>query len=246
MENILFFNPDIRQLAENITIGPQSAVQDLIDDFNDIYINNGYLGAQCKPLGITKKFYWKPGAYDTIKNVIYHQGEMHKKAASLWKVIDRIRVNGSWRLRELSTKINDIEGILLDFRQKGIIMQDNTDEAVEAWEIIKHHFTKQFQDSNNAFTIYVEDEFNDDVLSDYYLNIVYEYDDVIINYRHHGNPDTLAEILVPGEGHLTVKIPLSILVLVRLRSLLRLSIRAWVLAKPTLLLPIFKTLLFCV
>ena len=46
----------------------------------------------------------------------------------------------------------------------------------------------------------------------YYINVVYKYDDITINYRHHNSPDTIAEIFVPGEGHITVKIPVSKLI----------------------------------
>ena len=40
MENLLFCNPNIRELVENVNIGPQSEVKELIDDFNDRYIVN--------------------------------------------------------------------------------------------------------------------------------------------------------------------------------------------------------------
>ena len=75
MENILSANINIRELAEAVTIGPQSEVQDLIDDFNSSYVRRAgdvrwyNLQAPTKSLGITRKFYWKPGAYDTIKDI---------------------------------------------------------------------------------------------------------------------------------------------------------------------------------
>ena len=217
MENILFYSPDIRQLVHNVNIGPQAEVTELINEFNTSYIireshhNRSYhLQTGGKELAITKKFYWKPGSYDIIKDVIWHQSEMHKKAASLFKVVDRTKVNGHWRLRAILNQIGAIEKILYDFRNRGIIQQDNTDDAVEAWNILRNHLIEQFQACNGVFTIYVEDDYDErETLKDYFINVVYEYNDVKINYRHHENPNTLAEILLPGEGHITVKMSLT-------------------------------------
>ena len=67
MENIMFFTPDIATLMQNVYLGPQARVKELIDDFN--YTYRIYMK---KPLDVTKKFYWKPGAYDNIKEIIWH------------------------------------------------------------------------------------------------------------------------------------------------------------------------------
>ena len=222
MENILFYTPDIRQLVQNINIGPQAQVMELIEMFNTNYIqrpnhiNRPYhLQAPTKPLGITKKFYWKPGAYDTIKDIMWYQSEMHKKANSLSKVVSRAKDGGNRRYRTILNNIQDIEEILVDFRQRGLVQQDNTDDAVEAWEIIKNHFISQFQACNGKFTVYIDESMIADsngdlsILNDYHINVVYEYDDVTINYRHFENPESMASIFLPGEGHITVKMSLS-------------------------------------
>ena len=41
------------------------------------------------------------------------------------------------------------------------------------------------------------------------INVVYEYNDVKINYRHADMQESLAEIFLPGEGHVTVKMSLT-------------------------------------
>ena len=213
MENIMFFTPDIATLMQNVYLGPQARVKELIDDFN--YTYRIYMK---KPLDVTKKFYWKPGAYDTIKDILWYQSEMHKKAASLSKVISRAKDATNWRYRNILNDIKSIEDMLIRFRQDGLVQQDNTDDAVEAWELLKHHFIEQFQACNGRFTIYVDESMTADhngdlsVLTDYMINIVYEYNDITINYKHAESEESLAGIFLPGEGHLTVKMSLTRLI----------------------------------
>ena len=87
-EDTMEFNiePDIRGLLENIQLGPQARVLELIEKFNEDFVVNPsgnvrrhyYLQTGGKKLGITKKFYWKPGAYDIIKEIIWYQQELIK------------------------------------------------------------------------------------------------------------------------------------------------------------------------
>ena len=204
MENIMFFTPDIATLMQNVYLGPQARVKELIDDFN--YTYRIYMK---KPLDVTKKFYWKPGAYDNIKEIIWHLSDLHRKANSLTKVVQRSR-DANYRLRNVVRSIEVIEIILFDFRRRGLMQQDNTDDAIEAWNIIKNHLMSQIGNSNN-FNIYVEPIVIDDELQDYHINVIYKYKDVVMNYKH-TEGDTIANIEIPGEGHLTVKIPVSRLI----------------------------------
>lgn len=211
--NLFELNPDLRTLIENIQLGPQAEVLELIEAFNARYVQGenhtvrSYnLHAPTKPLGITKKFYWKPGAYDTIKDILWHQGEMHKKAASLGKVVQRVKDNANWRLRNISTELANIEEILTRFRQQGLIMQDNTDDVIESWEIIKAHLYQQYELSDGAFGLKLEEVVVDDVIVNYYLDVIYMYSDIKINYRHFDNPDSIAEINLPGQGHITIRL----------------------------------------
>tara|TARA_R100001530_G_scaffold16333_1_gene14395 strand:+ start:236 stop:1468 length:1233 start_codon:yes stop_codon:yes gene_type:complete len=209
MQNILFFNPDIKELAENLTIGPQADILELIEDFNNKYIGDSdYYQAPAKKLGITKKFYWKPGAYDTIKAVINRLQCFNMKANGLWKVVDRVRHDGAWRMRELSTKLSSIETQLYGFRNEGMVMQDNTDDAIEAWNLLKNHLIEQYNNSGN-FTIYVEESVNTIGCTDYLINIVYKYQDFNISYKHFESPKELASIFCPGTAEIRVKLYLS-------------------------------------
>ena len=103
MENIMFFTPDIATLIQSVHLVPQARVKELIDDFN--YTYRIYMK---KPLDVTKKFYWKPGAYDNIKEIIWHLSDLHRKANSLTKVVERSR-DANYRLRNVVRSIEVIE-----------------------------------------------------------------------------------------------------------------------------------------
>lgn len=212
-QNLFELNPDLRTLIENIQLGPQAEVLELIDTFNTRYVQGENhivrhynLHAPTKPLGITKKFYWKPGAYDTIKDILWYQGEMHKKAASLGKVVQRVKDNSNWRLRNIKNELTSIEDILTRFRQQGLIMQDNTDDVIESWEIIKAHLYQQYELSDGAFGLRLEEVVVNEVIVNYHLDVIYNYSDIKINYRHFDNPDSIAEITLPGQGHVTIRL----------------------------------------
>mgnify|MGYP003645291483 FL=1 len=218
-EDTMEFNiePDIRGLLENIQLGPQARVLELIEKFNEDFVINPsgslrrhyYLQTGGKKLGITKKFYWKPGAYDIIKEVLWYQQELHKKANSLTKVIKRSKDGSNYRLRNVTNQIESIENILIGFRQNGQIMQDNTDDVVEGWEILKNHLYSQAESGIFSMTLETVYDHDDEMIIDYHIVIKYTYTDVRVNYRHAGGFDNLAEILIPGNGHLTVVLSLS-------------------------------------
>ena len=209
-----FDEPDIATMIQNCCLGPQAEVQELIDDFNTSYLcntNNSTLLANAKELAITKKFYWKPGAYDTIKEVIRKQGQLHKKANSLSKVIDRF-LDSRWRYCNIHRSIQAIEQTLSTFRQNGTIMQDNTDDVVEAWQFIKNHLISQVEKTNDMsirLIPVINTYDNRSEIIDYTINISYYYSDVRIKYKHSNSSEEIANITLPGYGHLTMKIKLS-------------------------------------
>ena len=145
--NINDFKPDIETLNQNIHLGPQADILERIEEFNEKHI--GYtrsrynLRTNTKKLGITKKYYWKPGAYDSIRECIITYNELNKKSNSISKFINRARENSPYRLWELYNDIADIESILMSYRIRGMVMQDNTEDIIKAWDFIKEHLIKQ-------------------------------------------------------------------------------------------------------
>ena len=90
MENLLFADVNIRELVENVHIGPQAEVLEEIQRFNTRYLTNSFYRQlqDHKRLSVTKKFYWKPGAYDTIKAIINNLQRFDQKSNSLERVVE--------------------------------------------------------------------------------------------------------------------------------------------------------------
>ena len=68
------YNPDIEELVDVLFIGPQGEVLRKLEEFNNLY--NNLSGdrydrnpVKIKPLAITKKWTWKPGCYDSMKQM---------------------------------------------------------------------------------------------------------------------------------------------------------------------------------
>ena len=210
MESIVLYEPNIRQLAQNIHIGPQAALFEALEEFNNKYIANEdnhynrFLAKGVKPLRLTKKFYWKPVAYETIKAIISASQCFGMKANSLSKVLERVRNDGVWRMRNIDAEIAIIENLIHGFRRNGIVQQNNTNDAVEAYEIIKNHFIDQLSIAHQDFkigsySIFIEPEMNDNQLEDYYIWVIYYYKDPVIKYNHANTTEGIADIELPGE-----------------------------------------------
>jgi hypothetical protein len=197
MENLLFYNLDIKEVVERVQIGPQARVLELIEDFN-----HQYFGLMTKKLGVTKKFYWKPGAYDTVKEIICALQWFDRKAQTLSKVVQRVRTESTYRIRELHQRVISIEQLLNEFKADGAIMQDNTDDAVEAWELLKNHLTDQLSNLNNVDMRVEETD------TDYFLWITYMWTDFNISYKHAEGHD-IQDIFCPGNLDIGIKMSIT-------------------------------------
>ena len=220
MESILFYDANIKELAEKLSLGPQAEVLELLEIFNNKYISNSndiyslrrQARMETKPLSITKKFTWKPGAYDTIKAIINGSLCFNMRAQSLGKIIDRVRSEGNWRMRNLDTDVSEIENILFRLRSEGIIMQDNADDAILAYEILKNHFIEQYQNSNGSFDIRIEEvKDHNDELIDYNVWVNYSYYEPAISYKHAGGPE-IAKVIFRGDVFIRIKYSLTRLI----------------------------------
>lgn len=209
--NINEFTPDIKTLNENIHMGPQANVLELIEDFNNRYIGSNFNRynptTDTKQLGITKKFYWKPGAYNTIRDIIHTHNELSKKSNSLSNYIERARNNAPYRMRTLLNDIRAIETELFIFRRRGLIMQDNSDDIIEAWEFIKNHLIAQQENGDFIIEAYETNDPNTGELTDYHIVVRYSYFNPTMKF--HMDDDAIADIEIPGEYHMMIKMPLS-------------------------------------
>ena len=66
MTNFSGYDVDARSMMEDLYIGPQAEVLELIDVFNNDYARP----RDVLSIGITNKFRWKPGTYDKVKTML--------------------------------------------------------------------------------------------------------------------------------------------------------------------------------
>ena len=86
--NFSRYSVDVRQVMEDLYIGPQAEVIELLDNFNNNYTN----GQDDLRIGITPKFRWRPGSYDKVKTICEQQWlEWHKRPAGMASIFDRRR-----------------------------------------------------------------------------------------------------------------------------------------------------------
>tara|TARA_R100001594_G_scaffold1363_2_gene5903 strand:+ start:1145 stop:2425 length:1281 start_codon:yes stop_codon:yes gene_type:complete len=214
--NLSEYEIDIRNLMDNVYMGPQAEVLEEIDEFNEIYIGSRWDQANTKKLGITKKFYWRPGAYDTIRAIIAKKLELEKKACSLSKVVERAREYGNWRMRELWTNVERMESKLFSLRARGTVAQDNTNALIEYWNLIKNKIVEQQElcsnigGLNDRIEFDIESIYNEfEELLDYKIHVSYIYDELKIHYRDQGSQDDITEINCPGQVGIRISIKLT-------------------------------------
>ena len=117
----------IKEVAEELLLGPQEDILSDIQRFNEIYDTN---------LGITKQFRWKPGTYEKYKKSLNKFQSFEKRANSLQRIHYRME-DVRYRLGRMKTSIVDIESKLFGLRNDGQVFQDNTDSLENALAVIK-------------------------------------------------------------------------------------------------------------
>ena len=124
-ENLIPINQvnfNIDAIAEKLFIGPQGRLVEKIQTFNNKYGNF----SDGEIVKITKKFAFKPGTYDRIKeahgkNILKY----HMKPSSMWSLKDRI-TKFSYLDRHFWQEAIDIHNTMLNFRHDDILWQENT------------------------------------------------------------------------------------------------------------------------
>ena len=203
MTNLEDINLDIEAMANNIYIGPQAQILERLETFN-----RRYSRYNIKPIGITNKFYWKPGTYPILKELINKVQFLDKKCSSAVNLFDKM-ANRAWNLRNLKQDIAGIESLLFSRRRENVVFRNNTEDIKETWLIIKQHILNQLDNATN---------FNNDVVNvtitesnmfehDYLLNITFELSNYNIKYQDHG--EDIAEIEYPATNKIIFEIKLS-------------------------------------
>ena len=179
------FEPDIKELTDNIYIGPQAEILELIRSFNQRYT----LFYGLKEIGVTNKFYWKPGTYPAVKELIVKMLQIDKKSNGISNLLYRME-NRNWNVSGLKREITLIEDKLLERRRNNMVFQNNIEEIKESWELIRHQLLKELEhdEFNNEVTVHMVSEH-----SDYFIMIDVQLENYSIQYQDHGVDIALIE-----------------------------------------------------
>ena len=139
------FNPNIRELAENILLGPQAEVIEKIDAYNSTYLHRY---PEIKPLKCTKTFRWSPGAFDSVCAMVEKNLLQWNKRGNVSKIFDR-RDNNSWNWNRMRDNVNEIDTMMSNLRREGITFQDNTDILQEKFSLLQDLVVSQLTRFNN-------------------------------------------------------------------------------------------------
>ena len=145
------FSPDFEKVSEDIKMGPQREVLQLIEDFNYTYTQRSWMYGNRSQLdilpkiGCTKTFRWKPGSQETIKKVLKDRvWQLHKKG-SMHTMFNRIQHHHFERVRSKVLKINDKLELL---RLTNDEWFDNTDFIKSTYEQLIINLDKEINTTN--------------------------------------------------------------------------------------------------
>tara|TARA_R100000808_G_C2155101_1_gene166867 strand:- start:10677 stop:12602 length:1926 start_codon:yes stop_codon:yes gene_type:complete len=115
---------NVNEVAESCLIGPQGELITLIQNFNSNHAY--YMDENDAPIGATKKFFWKRGSYDTIKNVYNKKCLQFSMKNNGIGIMKRRIDNNQWQARRFWSTLTEIENKMLEFRRQGLSWMDNT------------------------------------------------------------------------------------------------------------------------
>ena len=179
----------IREFIENvdttnIPIGPQADLLELLEEVNGMLPS--YL---VKELGVTKKFNWKRGTYQKIKEIRDHLLGLDKPYKNVQEIFDKPQRNRrGYYIHRFERTVKNIDRMLMNKRWNGAVWLEDDDEindikqkaiekAVKLFEeydsyvnmIINKNIRYHIYDDRNGIS---EAEYIDNI-----LNELYQFDD---------------------------------------------------------------------
>jgi len=113
---------DINEMAERVFIGPQGVLMEKVEQFNRRWGR----GLTEDLIRITKKFAFKPGTYDKIKQAhSFHILKYRMKPSGMYSLKRRID-ESAWMARDFWNQAIDIDTIMANNRNNNIRWQENT------------------------------------------------------------------------------------------------------------------------
>jgi hypothetical protein len=160
------WKPDIQAIADNIRLGPQRDILNLVDDINRRYIcttwisgNRSYLRDDAiKPIGVTPKFRFKAGYRQSIVDTLVNRFHQYGKPGSLETLFSR-NYNTKYSREAFQELVLQLNTKMKDYRASGLQWQDNSEVLTEAINIMMNKINEQKEqieninaDENNNFT----------------------------------------------------------------------------------------------
>ena len=206
------WSPDTTALAEELLIGPQAEVLQLVDGFNERYTTN---------IGITKTFRWSPGFTKERSKLItescYHMDRGGKNST----FFNRFE-NNKWRFSNIRSSLTRIDDMLANLKREHIIFSDNT-ELVESLinflvtkiqsEIVKTRevFGETVEINAHLADLYCDDDIyrRSDYIDGKYIVLLFTFNDYNLNY--YVSLQSTDPISIPmGETVISARIPLKL------------------------------------
>jgi len=144
------YSPDISEMADQMYLGPQGQILELLDNFNRNYTNyNGQLNnfnssrgrESLEPLEITKKFRWKPGTYAKVK-------KMYEHYVMRWQIRPRGVVSlfnrkRDYYHRQISQLLDSIERLMMQRRWEGAVWTEDSEQLTADWSQFREDLTME-------------------------------------------------------------------------------------------------------
>jgi len=136
------YSPDMSEMADQMYLGPQGQILELLDNFNQSYTNyNGQLHnyrdgrEKLDPLEITKKFRWKPGTYAKIK-------KMYEHYVMRWQIRPRgvaslFNRRRDYYHRQMLQTLDSIERLMTQRRWNGAVWAEDSEQLVSDFNQFK-------------------------------------------------------------------------------------------------------------
>tara|TARA_B100001113_G_C21116760_1_gene625651 strand:- start:443 stop:2290 length:1848 start_codon:yes stop_codon:yes gene_type:complete len=160
------WKPDIKNISENIRLGPQKDILNLVDDINRRYIcatwisgNRSYLrDDSIKPIGVTPKFRFKAGYRQSIVDTLMNRFHQYSKPGTLETLFSR-NYNTQYSREQFQSLVLDLNSKMKDYRSSGLQWQDNSEVLKEAINVMMNKINQQKElieninaDENNNYT----------------------------------------------------------------------------------------------
>ena len=158
MTNFSRYDVDARSMMEDLYIGPQAEVLELIDVFNNDYVRRR-TGTEDLSIGITNKFRWKPGTYDKVKSLLHaHWFGWNRRPSGMDSLFYRMNNYTKERMRD---KLNDIERKLYNLRSDGRSFLEDLDQVTEIFNLFRNKIgeaSEVLQEIHPDMSLYIEDD----------------------------------------------------------------------------------------